>query len=134
MANGEKENAERIGDDWRSGQQQQEVAAARTAGRSSCVDGIGLIQGDREATEHRNDWHGGKRAAFGKRRQRGLWEGRAATGGKGLGQGELNAERYDGWHSGKRAAAGKCKHRGLREGGAAVDGKRRERERRDHWG
>ena len=40
---------------------------------------------DREATEHRNDWHGGKRVAFGKRRQRGLREGRAATGGKGLG-------------------------------------------------
>ena len=43
---------------------------------------------DREATECCNDWHGGKRAAFGKRRQRGLREGRAAMGGKGLGQGD----------------------------------------------
>ena len=94
-----------------TGWRQQGLREGRAA-----VDGIGLIQGDREATEHCNDWHSGEASSF--------WEAAA----------QLNAERYDGWHSGKRAAAGKCKQRGLREGRAAVDGKRRERERRDHWG
>ena len=50
------------------------------------MGGKGLVRTG--ATEHRNDWHRGKpAAAFGKRRQRGLREGRAAMGGKGLGQG-----------------------------------------------
>ena len=63
MANGEfrKRTPRGLG---MTGWRQQGLREGRAA-----VDGIGLIQGDREATEHRNDWHGGKRAAFGKRRR-----------------------------------------------------------------
>ena len=80
---------------WEAGSSWK-VQAAGAAGGPSCCGWqterkrtprpLGMT--DREATERCNDWHGGKRAAFGKRRQRGLREGRAAMGGKGLGQGD----------------------------------------------
>ena len=76
--------------------QQLESASSGAAGGPSCCGWqterkrtprpLGMT--DREATQRCNDWHGGKRAAFGKRRQRGLREGRA-MGGKGLGQGAM---------------------------------------------
>ena len=69
----------------RSSSTEQQRDNDRQGQASSCCGWQGAdIQGGREATEHCNDWHGGKRAAFGKRRQRGLREGRAAMGGKGL--------------------------------------------------
>ena len=70
-------------------EQQQRVAAARLREGRAAVNGKGLnyrVIGKQLNAAMTGTM--GKRAAFGKRRQRGLREGRAAMGGKRLGQGD----------------------------------------------